>query len=213
MDTFIKKHLEHIGRAEASDNQRGNSLKRLSDRSPDALKIAGVASKPSTRSELDAAGAKVRAGGPSLIKRMTTFFAGWKRPQAKIQLTGNVAGSRTLTASSPKPGAASSALPLPSVYELQTEKSRLRGQLNAMADGYKTLAAEFESFKANPSEQVKSEASRRAATILAGTGCRPLSTGAGDLENGDKIMARTSFSRLSPQEKADFMRRGGKLTD
>ncbi len=206
MDTGAKLHIGRLGSPNA--HTRGHALERLSSRSQEALKIAGVTSQQSTVSK----GERVKMGGPSLIQKMTAFFTSWKRPQAKIQLTGD-ASSRTLTASSPKPGAASSALPLPSVYELQSENRQLHGQLSALSDGYKTLAAELESFKANPSAQIKSAASRQAATILAGTGCRPLPTGAGDLENGDKIMARTSFSRLSPQAKSDFMRNGGKLTD
>jgi len=207
MDTGAKLHIGRLGSPNA--HTRGHALERLSSRSKEALAIAGVTSQQSTVSK----GERVKMGGPSLIQKMTAFFAGWKRPQAKIQLTGNVASSRNLTPSIPKPGTIPEALPLPSVYELQSENQHLHGQLSALSGDYKTLSAAFEFFKSNPSAQIQNAAARQAATILAGTGCRPLPTGAGDLENGDKIMARTSFSRLSPQAKSDFMRNGGKLTD
>jgi len=191
----------------ADKKQAADSLDKLASRDKAVYLIAGV--KQNDTPEVKAA--KVRAGGPGLIQKMQSFFASWKRPQAKIQLTGNVASSRNLTPSIPKPGTIPEALPLPSVYELQTENSRLRGQLNAMADGYKTLSAEFESFKANPSAQVKTAAARRAAGIVSGSFCAALP--ADGLESFDRTKSRSDFGKLSPQEKADFMRCGGKLTD
>jgi len=210
MDEFIKKNIDWIagkGIPKSSDpvTVAAGALGRLARRDKRALAIAGVQPGDSPQ----AIGNKAKDAG--VIARLKMFFTSWKPKPAKIQLTGNVASSRNLTPSIPKPGTIPEALPLPSVYELQSENRRLLGQLSALSGDYKTLAAEFEFFKANPSAQVKTAASRRAAGIVSGSFCAALP--ADGLESFDRTKSRSDFGKLSPQEKADFMRGGGKLTD
>ncbi len=211
MDFAAKKNIEWIEGLNVPKNSNpatvaAAALGRLARRDKRALDIAGIRPGDTPRT----IGVKARA--PGVVARLKTFFASWKRPKAKVRLTGNTASRpASMSTSRSTPGATSTALPMPSLTELQTENSRLRGQLNALASDYKAKAAEFENFRTNPSAQIKTAASRQAVGIVSGSFCAALP--ADGLESFDKTKSRSDFGKLSPQAKSDFMRGGGKLTD
>jgi chromosome segregation ATPase len=150
------------------------------------------------------------------IERLETALAA---EQAKVTtLTQERDAAKTALAENDSEIAKNAAAVQTEITQVKAERDQAKADLGTAKTTIATLTQERDEAKAkltDPKGTIQSAATTKAAEITAAQGQPPIAavptTAPGQAST--KVMKRSDFNALSPKEKSEFMRAGGRLTD